>query len=214
MEIALLAPFLVLLLLGGAQVGEIGSQSVAQLRGTRGCTSWSRGAGFGAGMGCRWNGAVKPPMQLGQYRRHHGESTLHRSVEARFLDPTSSRNPCASGQGCITITVSARTTSPPIRCIAPRTADVQSPCNNGQYATVKERQRDSGRDDRNHHRYVWRYAVRSDRCIHALRRSQQLSRRARRSRHRLVPSHAAVTAARLDRSTCLTGRRTPTRTWR
>jgi Flp pilus assembly protein TadG len=135
-ELALLAPLLVLLLLGGAQVGEIAYSQV----------SLNSAAREGARAGVEApNSALSFVTSLG---------SPHNCTTADFSDPPAGNpiciavlngrgyldasafttNPCTAGQACVTISVLSALSDRVVPM--PSVRLVSSPCNSGKYATV------------------------------------------------------------------------------
>ena len=137
---ALLAPFLVLLLLGGAQVGEIAYSQISL------DTAAREGARAGVAVpneALSWDagGAVPSTHQCTSADFVDGSGNplcIAVAASSGYLDQTKfMTNPCAVGQACVTITVIGPNNltafdTPPL----PARLEAASPCNNGQYATV------------------------------------------------------------------------------
>src|SRR5580704_3148079 len=139
-EMALLAPVLVLLLLGGAQVGEI---SYSQISLDSAAREGARAGVAVPNVALGWDtlGTVPSSYQCtsADFDDVTGNPICIAVVDASgFLDPTKfTTTPCASGSGCITITVKGPNNLTAYEAHRP-TARLMSnsPCNNGQYATV------------------------------------------------------------------------------
>ncbi|HEX4578835.1 MAG TPA: TadE family protein [Candidatus Dormibacteraeota bacterium] len=135
-EMALLAPFLVMLLLGGAQVGEIAYSQVslnsAAREGARaGVEAPNSALSFvtthGSPYNCTANDFADPP--LGNpicLAVLNGSGYLNHSAFTT--------NPCTAGQACVTIAVVNALSDRILP--APSVRLLSSPCNSGKYATV------------------------------------------------------------------------------
>jgi len=135
-ELALLAPLLVLLLLGGAQVGEIAYSQVslnsAAREGARaGVEAPNSALSFVTTQGSPYNCTAAdfsdPPA---------GNPICIAILNGRgFLDANAfTTNPCTAGQACVTISVLSALSDRVVPM--PSVRLVSSPCNSGKYATV------------------------------------------------------------------------------
>jgi Flp pilus assembly protein TadG len=135
-ELALLAPLLVLLLLGGAQVGEIAYSQVslnsAAREGARaGVEAPNSALSFVTSQGSPYNCTAAdfsdPPA---------GNPICIAVLNGRgYLDASAfTTNPCTAGQACVTISVLSALSDRVVPMPAVRL--VSSPCNSGKYATV------------------------------------------------------------------------------
>lgn len=112
-ETALVAPFLVLLLLGGAQVGSIAYDQVsldtAAREGARAGAASPTGAVFSTALNVRWYSAGNPATYT--YNCKAADFTVNPICvgvvnSAGFLSQNVfTSNPCGAQQGCVTITV-------------------------------------------------------------------------------------------------------------
>jgi Flp pilus assembly protein TadG len=139
-EMALLAPFLVLLLLGGAQVGEIAYSQVSLDSAAR---EGARAGVAAPNAALSWDagGAVPATHRCtsADFVDGSGNPLCIAVVDASgYLDQTKfTANPCASGQACVTITVIGPNNLSAFDVHSPTARlESSSPCNNGQYATV------------------------------------------------------------------------------
>lgn len=136
-ELALLAPLLVLLLLGGAQVGEIAYSQVslnsAAREGARaGVEAPNSALSFVTTLGSPYNCTAAdfsdPPV---------GNPICIAVLNGRgYLDASAfTTNPCTAGQACVTISVLSALSDRVVPLPAVRLVS-SSPCNSGKYATV------------------------------------------------------------------------------
>lgn len=139
-EMALLAPLLVLLLLGGAQVGEIAYSQVSLDSAAR---EGARAGVAAPNDALSWDtgGTVPATYQCtsADFVDGSGNPLCIAVVDASgYLDQTKfTANPCASGQACVTITVIGPNNLTAFDVHSPTARlESSSPCNNGQYATV------------------------------------------------------------------------------
>lgn len=136
-ELALLAPLLVLLLLGGAQVGEIAYSQVslnsAAREGARaGVEAPNDALSFVTTLGSPYNCTAAdfsdPPV---------GNPICIAILNGRgYLDAGAfTTNPCTAGQACVTISVLSALSDRVVPMPSERLVS-SSPCNSGKYATV------------------------------------------------------------------------------
>ena len=142
-ELALVSPVLVVLLLGGAQVGEIAYSQVSLDTAAR---EGARAGVVAPNAALRWDTAGTVPATHACTTADFAEGATGNPVCIAVVDAagflsrgTFTSNPCAPGQGCVSITVlgpaglsSYRTGQPTVRL----TSNSGSPCNSGNQATV------------------------------------------------------------------------------
>lgn len=140
-ELALVTPFLALLLLGGAQVGQIAYTQISLDSATR---EGARAGVAAPNAALAWDTTQAVPASHACTSADFAQGTTGNPAciavldAAGFLDQSLfTANPCAAGQACVTLQVigSANLSSFSGRPVARLTA-AGSPCNNGNQATV------------------------------------------------------------------------------